>query len=56
MARFLDQMIAAGHPAARATPLRSGLAAVQIKYNRKGKIRGLEGATDRRRDGIAVSQ
>jgi gamma-glutamyltranspeptidase/glutathione hydrolase len=56
MARFLDQMIAAGHPAARATPLRSGLAAVQIKYNRKGKILELKGATDRRRDGIAVSQ
>jgi gamma-glutamyltranspeptidase/glutathione hydrolase len=56
MARLLDQMIALGHPAARATPLRSGLTAVQIKYNDKGKIRGLKGAADRRRDGIAVSQ
>jgi hypothetical protein len=56
MARLLDQMIALGHPATRATQLRSGLAAVQIKYNHKGKIRGLKGAADRRRDGIAMSE
>jgi len=56
MARFLDQMIAMGHPAARVALLRSGLAAVQIKYDNEGKIRGLQGAADRRRDGIAMSE
>jgi len=56
MAHLLDQMIALGHPATRTTQLRSGLAAVQIKYNHKGKIRGLKGAADRRRDGIAVGE
>ncbi len=56
MARFLDQMLAKAHPAARATKLRSGLAAVQIQYNRKGKIRRLKGAADRRRDGVAMGQ
>ena len=56
MARFLDQMVAIGHPAARATTLRSGLAAVQIQYHHKGKIRRLKGAVDRRRDGVAMGR
>jgi gamma-glutamyltranspeptidase/glutathione hydrolase len=56
MARFFDQLIALGHPAPRVTQLRSGLAGIQVKYNLKGKIIQLKGATDRRRDGIAIGQ
>ncbi|WP_179138114.1 gamma-glutamyltransferase family protein [Candidatus Entotheonella palauensis] len=53
IAKWLDELQAMGHPAARTTKLRSGLAAVQIKYRKNGRIR-LFGAADRRRDGVAM--
>ncbi len=53
IAKWLDELQAMGHPAARTTTLRSGLAAVQIKYRSNGRIR-LFGAADRRRDGVAM--
>ena len=53
IARWIDELEAMGHPAARVTTLRSGLAAIQIKYRRRGAVR-LFGAADRRRDGVAM--
>ena len=50
---WLNELEAMGHPAARATTLRSGLAAIQIKYRRGGAVR-LFGAADKRRDGVAM--
>jgi gamma-glutamyltranspeptidase/glutathione hydrolase len=53
IAKWLDELQVMGHPAARTTPLRSGLATVQVKYKKRGNVR-LFGAADRRRDGVAM--
>lgn len=50
---WLDELQAMGHPAARVIKLRSGLAAIQLKYKNNGSIR-LFGAADKRRDGVAM--
>lgn len=53
VAAWLDELQAMGHPAARSTMLRSGLAAIQLKYKANGTVR-LFGAADPRRDGVAM--
>ncbi len=56
VADLLDELIAMGHPGARTNKLRSGMAAVQVRYRNNGNVRWLKGAADPRRDGVAVGQ
>ena len=55
VAKWLDKLKEWGHPAARITSLRSGLAGIEVRYRSRNRVY-LYGGADNRRDGTALGQ